>query len=241
MQTRDVELGYFAGPDRGDVPGVVLIHDVWGLGDHPREWARRLAEEDFDVLALDLYRRLDSVTIDDPGEWICALSDGAVLEDVQAGIDFLAREVRDSERPVAVAGFCMGGMYTLLAACSCRGLSAAVPFYGMLSYEHGLLAGKGAVGETPSRQPLDAIADRSCPLLAFFGADDVYIPLDDVELLKRQVAADRIPAEVVVYPGAGHAFMNDTRPDAFHPAAARDAWSRTLAFLRHHLGDLRSS
>ncbi len=241
MQTRDVELGYFAGPDRGDVPGVVLIHDVWGLGDHPREWARRLAEEDFDVLALDLYRRLDSVTIDDPGEWMRALSDVAVLEDVQAGIDFLAREGRDSERPVAVAGFCMGGMYALLAACSCRGLSAAVPFYGMLSYQHGLLAGKGADGEKETRQPLDAIADRSCPLLAFFGADDAYIPMDDVELLKRRVAADRLPAEVVVYPGAGHAFMNDTRPDAFRPVAARDAWSRTVGFLRHHLGDLPSS
>ncbi len=237
MQTRDVELGYFAGPDRGDVPGVVLIHDVWGLGDHPRERARSLAEEGFGVLALDLYRRLDSVTIDNPGEWIRALSDPEILEDVQAGIDFLASEGPTAGRRVAVTGFCMGGMYALLAACSCRGLSAAVPFYGMLSYEHGLLSGKGTDREKKPRQPLDAIADRSCPLLAFFGADDAYIPQADVELLKRRLAADRIAAEVVVYPGAGHAFMNDTRPDVFHPVAARDAWSRTLEFLRSHLGD----
>ena len=90
MQTQDVELGFLATPESGPCPGVVLIHDVWGLTDHARDLAQRLSGEGFAVLALDLYRRLDEVKIENPGEWMRALSDPQILGDVQAGADFLA-------------------------------------------------------------------------------------------------------------------------------------------------------
>ena len=79
MRNEAVELGYFATSDDSVRPGVVMIHDVWGLTDHTRDLARRLAREGFAVLALDLYRRLESVQIDDPGSWMRALSDPGVL------------------------------------------------------------------------------------------------------------------------------------------------------------------
>ena len=236
MQTRDVELGHFAAPDTGTPPGIVLIHDVWGLGDHARDLAQRLASEGFGALAVDLYRREGDVKIEDPGAWMRALSDPEVLADVQAGIDFLAGERPTAGRPVGVTGVCMGGMYALLAACGCRGLAAAVPFYGMLSTEHGLLHAEGGVDlERKPRQPLDALADLRCPLLAFFGAEDSYIPAADVDVLKERLAATAQPSDVVVYPGAGHAFLNDTRPEAYRPEVARDAWGRMVAFFRKHL------
>jgi carboxymethylenebutenolidase len=236
MQTRDVELGHFAAPDAGTPPGIVLIHDVWGLGDHARDLAQRLAGEGFGALAVDLYRREGDVKIEDPGAWMRGLSDPEVLADVQAGIDFLAGEGPTAGRPVGVTGVCMGGMYTLLAACSCRGLAAAAPFYGMLSYEHGLLHAEGGVDpERKPRQPLDAIADLGCPLLAFFGAEDAFIPGGDVEGLGQRLAASAQPSDVVVYPDAGHAFLNDTRPEAYRPEAARDAWGRMVEFFRKHL------
>ncbi len=59
MQTQDVTLGFLAAPEIGPCPGVVLIHDVWGLTDHARDLARRLGGEGFAVLALDLYRRIE--------------------------------------------------------------------------------------------------------------------------------------------------------------------------------------
>ena len=71
----------------------------------------------------------------------------------------------------------MGGMYALLAACQCRGLSAATAFYGLLSHEHGILhAPDGLDRRLKPVQPLDAAPDLRCPLLAFFGDQDEFIP-----------------------------------------------------------------
>jgi carboxymethylenebutenolidase len=78
-------------------------------------------------------------------------------------------------------------------------------------------------------------AELRCPMLAFFGAEDTFIPLEDVRRLEQSLARARAGAEIVVVPGAGHAFMNDTRPDAYRPEAAADAWRRTVAFLRAHI------
>ncbi len=75
MHSQDVELGYLAHPGAGSQPGVVMIHDVWGLSDHTRDLAGRLAAEGFGVLALDLYRREGEVRIDNPGRWMRELSD----------------------------------------------------------------------------------------------------------------------------------------------------------------------
>ena len=123
----------------------------------------------------------------------------------------------------------MGGQYALLAACGCRGLSACAPFYGMVRYAEGLDPRK------KPRSPLDALADLSCPVLGLYGAEDAIIPPADVRELEQRLARSGQPAELRVYPGAGHAFMNDTRPEMFRPAAAADAWPRLIAFLRAQL------
>jgi carboxymethylenebutenolidase len=236
VQTEDVELGYFAHPNGGPSASLVLIHDVWGLTDHARDFARRFAREGFGALAIDLYREKGEVEIENAGDWIRALPDPDVLKDVQRAIDFLALAKPTRARKTAVVGFCMGGMYALLAACQCRGLSAAVPFYGLLSHEHGILKGPSGVDRRLKPvQPLDAAPDLQCPLLAFFGEEDEFIPPADVERLRAQLARADAASEVVVYPGAGHAFMNDTRPAAFRPELAKQAWTRTLAFLREQL------
>jgi carboxymethylenebutenolidase len=236
MHTAEVELGYFAHPEHGSHPGVVMIHDVWGLSDHTRDLARRLATEDFAVLAVDLYRREPAVKIDDPGAWMRALSDPGVLADVQASADFLASRPETAGQRVGVSGFCMGGMYALMAGCACDGLAAAVAFYGLLSHEHGILHDAGGLDPARKpRQPLDAVSDLRCPLLAFYGDRDEFVPLDDVRALEAKLAATTHETEVVVFPGAGHAFANDTRPDAYRPEAAADAWERTVAFLGAHL------
>jgi carboxymethylenebutenolidase len=230
LELEDVELGVRV---QAAEPGaaVVMIHDVWGLSDHTRDLASRLAAEGVSVLALDLYRRESEVAIENPGVWMRALSDPQALADVQAGIDFLAA----SGDRVGVVGFCMGGMYALMAAAACTGLAAAVPFYGLLSHGHGILFDE--VGLDPAKKPREPLAmapEVGCPMLAFFGREDEFVPLDDIRALEAGLAA--VPdAEVVVYPGAGHAFMNDTREDAFRPEIAADAWGRMTAFLRARL------
>jgi carboxymethylenebutenolidase len=235
----DVDLGYLAyptGAGSASQPGVVVIHDVWGLSDHTRDLARRFANEGFAALAVDLYRRLPEVKIEDPGRWIRELSDPEMLEEVQAAIDFLAAHPAVSGHRVGVVGFCMGGMYALLAAASCRELSASVVFYGLLSHARGMLHQQGGLDRARKpREPVAAAAELTCPLLGCFGEDDEFVPLSDVDRLRDALSGASHAADIVVYPGAGHAFMNDTRPAAFRPEMARRAWSRTLDFLRREL------
>jgi carboxymethylenebutenolidase len=236
MKESSTDLGHLVEPSGSPSPGVVLIHDVWGLSDHTRDLARRLASEGFAVLAIDLYRREAEVKIENPGAWMRGLSDPQALDDLQAGIDFLAAGPAAGAK-VGMLGFCMGGMYALMAACSCRDLAASVPFYGLLSHRHGILFDEA--GLDPARkpkEPLDYAPDLRCPLLAFFGDCDEFVPMGDVRELEARLAQASPPAEVVVYPDVGHAFLNDTRPDAFRPDEAARAWARSVGFLRETLG-----
>lgn len=238
MQASESDLGYLARPDAETRAGVVVVHDVWGLSDHTRDFARRFASEGFAALAVNLYRRLARVEITDAGAWMRDLSDPDVLAEIALAV----RELRDAHgcARVGVVGFCMGGSYALMSGCGVAHADArpdaVVPFYGILSHAHGLLhAPEGLDARKKPREPVAAATDLACPLLAFFGAEDVYISLTDVEALKRALARTAQPHEITVYPNAGHAFMNDTRAQAYRPEIAADAWRRTIAFLRRHL------
>jgi len=235
MRATETELGYLAHPDVAFAPGVVMIHDVWGLSDHTRDLAGRLAREGFAVLAIDLYRELPSREVGgDPGRWIRGLPDPELLAIVQEGVDALAGGAARGCK-VGVTGFCMGGQYAILAAAACTGLSAAVSFYGMLSHAHGLLAPGPGEALDPARKPrspLEAAARVRCPMLALFGADDAFIPVDDVRTFQQELARAGPEHVVSLYAGAGHAFLNDTRPDLYRPAVAREAWRRLVSWLR---------
>ncbi|MEE8558760.1 MAG: dienelactone hydrolase family protein [Myxococcota bacterium] len=211
-------------------PGVVVIPDVRGLHDHYHDVARRLARDGFVALALDLYSREGPPDLPDMEtvfRFMRELPDSRVLQDIGQAIDALSKHPSVGQSRVGITGFCMGGMYTILAACTCKGLSAAVSWYGMLRVQE--------IDESSPEHPLEALPRLSCPLLGLFGKEDPIVPLGDVEELQREGASQSHEVEVVVYPGAGHAFANDTRPDAYRADAAEDAWSRALAFLHRYL------
>jgi len=238
LPCQDVPLGRLHTPSgsggSGTWPGVVFIHDVWGLSEHSQQFCDALAARGFAVLELALYRRTPDAEIGDPGRWIRQLSDPRVLEDVGEGVRFLSGHAACRGRKVGLTGVCMGGMYVLLAAASVPGVSAAAPFYGLLSHGHGLLSGELDPARKP-RSPLDAAGDVACPMLCFFGEDDHFVPLEDVRELERRLGATSYETEVVVYPDAGHAFMNEPRAEAFRPEAAADAWTRLEHFLHAQL------
>ena len=211
----------------------MIVHDVWGIGELYREFARRLAQAGFAALALDLYRR--EVQIANAAAWMRELSDPAILGDVQSAIDFLRTDPAVGGGRVGISGFCIGGTYALLAACACRGLAAAVSFYGILSYQHGILSSPDLDPAKKPRDPLHAVSDLRCPLLGIFGDSDEFIPLEDVKQLEGSLARGPVASEVRVYPGCGHAFLNEARTQVFRPESAADAWQRMLDWFGRYL------
>jgi carboxymethylenebutenolidase len=212
------------------LPGLVLIPDVRGLAEHYRDVARRFAGEGFFTLAVDLYSREGAPELPDMAavfRWIRQLPDPRVLADVGAGVGYLARRPEVEASAIGITGFCLGGQYALMAACVVPGLSACVSWYGMLRYAE--------TDAVKPASPLDLAPELACPYLGLFGEEDAIIPLADVDALRTILTHEGKRFEIVTYPGAGHAFFNDTRADAYRPEAARNAWSRALDVFRRHL------
>ena len=228
---REAVRGYGAWPRTAHpLPGLVLIPDVRGLGEHYRDVARRFAAEGFFTLAVDLYSREGAPELPDMTavfRWMRALPDRRVLGDLGAAVEYLADRPEVRADAIGITGFCMGGQYALMAACTISRLAACVSWYGMLRYAE--------TDDVKPASPLDLAPGLACPYLGLFGADDAIIPVADVEALRSILVRDGKTFDLHVYPGAGHAFFNDTRPDAYRPEAAADAWRRALAFLGRHL------
>jgi carboxymethylenebutenolidase len=222
----------------GSGPGVLLVHEVFGLDAHVEAVAGRLAEAGWCVLAPDLYSREGrpgpEPTLEEPApKWsvesiraaVDGLPDRRVLADLEAGVGWLGdQDGVDPERLGAI-GFCMGGTYVFLLACTSRRLACAVDYYGRVLYSE--LSSKKPI------QPLELALNLSCPLLAHFGDQDDSIPGDHVERLRSTLDQFAKDAEIRVH-RAGHGFFNDTR-GRYDAAAATASWGASLEFLRTHL------
>jgi carboxymethylenebutenolidase len=225
---------YLARPtSEGKYPGVVIVQEAFGLNDHIRDITARLAREGYVSLAPDLYYREPKAVVgyDNLPEALrlmSTLSDETVVTDMDAAIAYLRQQPAVRGDRVGVTGFCMGGRITFLTACMNPAVTAAVPFYG---------GGIGHLMQPSDRTPKAPLeyADRlTAPLLLFFGGEDSFIPLDEVELIKHRLADLQKNAETVVYPGAPHGFFCTER-DSYRPEAAKDAWERMLKFFALHL------
>ena len=211
-------------------PAVLVIPDVRGLSDHYRDIARRFAAEGFFALAIDLYSREGTPSFPDMESvfrWMRQLDDRRVLADIDGAVRFLGSRPEVRPLSIGITGFCMGGQYALMAACAVRHLAACVSFYGMLRYAE--------TNASKPQSPLDLAPNLSCPYLGLFGADDALIPRADIKELEGILRRAGKTFQTKSYPGAGHAFFNDARLDAYRPEAAQDAWMRTLTFFRTYL------
>ena len=217
-------------PGEGPFPGLVLIPDVRGVSPHFVDVAGRFAAAGFFTYVIDLYSREGAPQLNDMPAvfaWIASLPDPRVIADLDGAVQALASHPDVRANAVGITGFCVGGQYALMAACTVERLRACVSWYGMLRYdEH---------NERKPISPLELAPKLGCPYLGLFGAEDALIPSADVEELRAILTAAGKTFDIHVYPGAGHAFFNDSRPDAYRPAAAADAFPRAVAFLRREL------
>ena len=206
--------GYLVLPEgTGKHPAVIVIQEWWGLNDWIRENTARFAKQGYVALAVDLYR---GRTAGDPGEaheLMRGLPEDRAIGDLKAGVSFLAaRPDVDPER-IGSVGWCMGGGYSLALATAEPRLRAAVINYGRLV-----------------TAPAKIEAVRASLLGNFAGADR-GIPTDDVRAFENQLKAAKKDADIKVFDGRAHAFMNPNNKDGYDAPASTEAWSRIDAFF----------
>ncbi|MGE0228503.1 MAG: dienelactone hydrolase family protein [Dehalococcoidia bacterium] len=209
-------LGYLARPSAaGTHPAVLVIHENRGLTEHFKDLSRRYAKEGFVALAIDLVSRdggSKAETNQNTG-FLGRSAPADLTADLRAGLAYLNAQPFVRAGALGVTGFCFGGGYTWETAISSPEVKAAVPYYGTA--------------------PLDRIGAIQAAVLAIYGESDTRITSQAAEV-ERILGDAGATVEVKIYPGAGHAFFNDTSAN-YNAAAASDAWPRTLAWFRQYL------
>lgn len=205
-----------AEPAPAPLPGIIVIHEWWGLNDNVKAMTRRLAGEGYQALAVDLYGGAVADTPDAAKQLM-----GAVMANREAAAAILRRAdefLKQRGAPkVGVIGWCFGGGWSLATAIDLpQGIDAAVMYYGQPEKDRARLERLRA------------------PLLGFFGAADQSIPAAAVREMEGALKQLGKQVEIHVYDGAGHAFANPSGTN-YRPAAAEDAWSRTRAFFKQYL------
>jgi len=218
----DVVLtGYFAWDDAldGKQPGVLVVHEWWGLNDYAKSRARQLAEEGYAALALDMYGDNKVTThADEAGAWMKQIASNIDLWTRRArlGLDVLKAQDPVDPTRIAAIGYCFGGATVMQMAYAGEDLAAVVSFHGTLP---------------PAPEGVTSIKPR---VLVEHGRDDAFVPAERVAAFQQGL--DRIGAtwEMTVYSGTRHGFTN---PDAgsygidnvaYNEIADERSWTATM-------------
>lgn len=213
--------GYLARPDTADGtrPGLIVIHEWWGLNDNIRTMADRLAAEGYVALAVDLYRGDVAEAPDQARTLMSSAMDrqDALTSNLTQAYEYL--QLQQNVDEVGSIGWCFGGGWSLRTALALpEQLDAAVIYYGQLVTDP------------------DRLAALDMPVLGIFGAEDSSIPLNQVRDFGDTLDSLGTDVTIEIYEGAGHAFANPSG-ERYVPDAAEDAWQTTLSFLDRTLRD----
>lgn len=204
--------GFVASPSTpGEYPGVVMIHEWWGLNDNIKQMAEQLAAEGYTVYAIDLYNGEVATESSDAGRLAGGVRSNpeAAVANMQAAAEYLRSEYGVAK--LASLGWCFGGQQSLSLSLA-EELDATVIYYGNL------------VTTT------EALASVSGPVLGIFGSEDTSIPVDSVRAFESALDELTIENDIYVYDGVGHAFANPSG-SRYAETEALDAWQKTLEFL----------
>ncbi len=225
----DAHLALPTGPGpRPPIPAIVVIQEIWGLTPHIKDVADRFAREGYVALAPEMYTReggAPSQDLEILRKFAFTIPDSRIVADLRAACAYLRRRPEVRGDRIGAIGFCMGGAWALLLACH-EPIQAAADFYGRVRYPD--------LTDVKPRHPVDYVPDLACPLLGIFGGADQGIPVTHARDLEAACRRHGKTVELHVYDGAPHAFFNDQR-ESYRAEPARDAWARTLEFLRRYL------
>jgi dienelactone hydrolase len=228
-----VMRGYLAYDDAAKLPhpGILVVHEWWGVDDYVRGRARQLAELGYTALALDMYG--EGRTAQDPqtaGKMSSEISKDIPVakQRFEAALSFLRKQKHVAPHQIAAIGYCFGGAVVLNMARSGEDLVGVVSFHGNLA------------ASTPAKP-----GDVHARILVCHGADDPFVPAAQVEAFRKEMAAAGAKSEIVIYPGAKHSFTNPAStergqkfklPIAYNQAADKQSWADMRAFFKSLFG-----
>ncbi len=215
----DEITGYLARPQEaeGDLPGVIVIHEWWGLNDNIRMMTRRLAGQGYVALAVDLYNGKVATSPDSAGTYArqAGNNEEAAVSNLEQAYGYLTGE--QNATAVGTIGWCFGGGWSLQTALAMpQQVDATVIYYGNL------------VTDAEQLEPL------GMPILGLFGAEDDGIPPSSARAFESALDSLGKDASIHIYEGADHAFANPSG-ESFNQEAASDAWQKTVDFFEEHL------
>lgn len=216
----------------GPFPGVVVIHHMPGWDAPSKEIARRFAHHGYVAVLPNLHYREGKATPEENSASIRAsggMPDERTMADVQSAIDFL-RTLPYLNGKVGVIGYCSGGRQAYLAACTLKGIDAAIANYG-----GGVVAKPEDLSPQMPKAPVDFTKDLQCPLLGLFGVEDTRPSQDDMRKTEEALKKYNKTYEFHTYENAGHAFFAVDRPQ-YRVHAAVDGWKRVFDWFRKYLG-----
>ena len=222
MQTRDIDPtalkggGFLALPDGpGPFPGVVVIHEAYGLNDNIRDITGRFAEAGYAALAADLFTGRNRAVC--MARYMTEMLMGRVnrygIDDLKGALTYLAKLEQVDAHRLGAIGFCMGGSFAVAWACTDSRLKAIAPFYAV------------------NPRPMDVVS-RSCPVVGSYPERDFTAGAG--RNLEATLTRHRVEHDIKIYPGARHSFFND-RGGAYDKDAAEDSWRRVMAFFGDRL------
>jgi len=207
--------GYLAKPsDEGQFPGVVMIHEWWGLNDNIKEMAEKLASHGYVVLAVDLYNGEVAITSDQARQLITSFDTNVGIENMNFAASYI--QENHNVQKLGSIGWCFGGGQSLNLALNIQNMDATVIYYGSLITEQG------------------SLSNISWPVLGIFAELDQGIPVESVNDFETSLDDLDIPNEIHIYPGVDHAFANPSG-ERYAPDESKDAWQKTIEFLESNL------
>ena len=211
-----VEGVMFWPQEKGTFPGLVLLHERWGLIAQIKSVATRLACEGYMVLVPNLYGRqggMVTANAEVADALVARIKEPDVLQDINSCCEFLNTRDQIKKNIHGVIGFGIGGSLGIRFACQRKRLRAAVAFYAKVT------------------TPATMLKELACPILYHRAGADPSVTDEDVGLLQQAAQDSGKPLDLKTYEGAPHAFFDDSRKDTYRPEAAQAAWDSTVAFL----------
>lgn len=209
--------GYLAHPEDtvSGGPGVILIHEWWGLNDNIRMMADKLAAQGYTALAVDLYYGKEAESPDQAGKYAGSVNEKEAIDNLTQAYDYLTS--KQDVGKVGVIGWCFGGGWSLQTALALPDkIDATVIYYGRLVTE------------------ADQLKKLQMPVLGLFGAEDSGIPPETVKQFESALNEAGVSNSIHIYEDAGHAFANPSGT-RYVEKAAEDAWQKTTNFLKQNL------